>query len=289
MSGLDRDDKLATSAPLHRFTLEFLPPLVIKNNLPCVLSFCLADGTIDGTVFRIEPGGKVEICTLNLGRDKSVTMEVHRPDSAHKREVILPRVNRHSEQVSIAAAPGSSASGLETQTAFRVQFSVSVRARCGQMRIDALSACWVVNKSGVPLELAAPQVGNARPGFVEDVLSCPDSRGSQLNVPHLLGDTSGYIRARQLIFNLLRWPTCCVIPVWRLYMHCICASPLCCLLLAEWLHAVCREAASESALEDRRNHGGGPAMEAGARGFDWSQERKRAALQRAPRGVGHCR
>ena len=148
-------------------------------------------------------------------------MEVHRPDSAHTREVTLPRVNRHSEQISIAAAPDSSVSGLGTQTAFRVQFSVSVRARCGQMRIDALSACWVVNKSGVPLELAAPQVGNARPGFVEDVLSCPDSRGSQLNVPHLLGDTSGYIRARQSL-SCVRWLTCCVCA-----MSWICSATLC--------------------------------------------------------------
>ena len=196
---INKDDKQANVKPLRAFSLSFLPPLIIRNTLPCALRFKLGvHNTCEAATKRdpamvIAPGASLELCCINVSKEKALIFHIFPPDAEKEStEVSLLRQNRHTQQMDIAAR------GRRTtnQSTFRVLFTVTIDMQCGQMTVEASSPCWVVNKSGLPLEVSGTHslldFSHAQPGLIS-----PSSRGVQLpaslEMPLLLGHARAHL------------------------------------------------------------------------------------------------
>lgn len=189
MAGSEHDEKAVAGPELRAHTLEFLPPLVIRNTLPCALSFRLVRHAScpPSEVYTVKPGGKVELCCINVSKEKAVLLEVTLKGYAHGKAcsfvVSVPRQHRHVEHV-------SRPEHLPDSPGFQALFTVAVDGPCGQMTIEATSPCWVLNKSGVPLDVSGAHEHNVLPrrGPPMGTLHCPSTRGSEdVEMPVLLG------------------------------------------------------------------------------------------------------
>jgi hypothetical protein len=201
MTNLEVKDKANDRQPLKAYTLEFLPPLVVKNTLPCEMRFrlpMLGLGLGPEAIFTVKPGDKVEICSMNISKEKDVAFELFPPDTQKPIALLLPKRDRYAQQLHADVQPV----GCFAQPGFRAVIVVTVDARCGQMTVEASSPCWVYNKSGLPLELSGSISHMLQPGRADTSLLCPSTRGAllpaALELPVLLGSARARPRSLSL-------------------------------------------------------------------------------------------
>jgi hypothetical protein len=177
----------------HQFhSLSFLPPLIILNTLPCTLNARLIhrNSTSPAEDISVDPGDSTEICSFNVSREKTVTLEVTPPGANVSSTVVLHKRHRAEEQLCATIEACGSGNGASAQ--FRALFSVTVDKQCGQMTIEVSSPCWLMNKSGLPVEVATKHPTILLQSKAEDVVHCLSTRSrppcaTELDAPVLLG------------------------------------------------------------------------------------------------------
>jgi hypothetical protein len=177
------------------FTLVFQPPLIIKNSLPCSLRVRSAPKGCQSPSEpeSIAPGHSINVYSINIRREKAVTIEVFPPGAAAQSKIItLPKSHHHCEPVNI---PVDGSHGGACQDDFRAVITVSVDEACDQMILEALSPCWLLNKTGLPIEVWSGCQSVVK-GVQSNVCSfvCKSTRSrplsSELEKPILLGHSS---------------------------------------------------------------------------------------------------
>jgi hypothetical protein len=206
MQGMGHNSKTkgASNLEAHRFlTLVFQPPLIVKNSLPCSLRVRLGlknSQSPSSELKSIAPGHSIDVYSLNIRREKVVTLEVFPPGSTQSKIVSLPKSHHHCEPVNV---PVGDSPGGPCQDDFRAVILVSVDEACDQMVLEALSPCWLLNKTGLPIEVSTVQSG-AVSGVPSNACSfvCTSTRGrplsSEIERPILLGQSRALLLYHRL-------------------------------------------------------------------------------------------
>jgi hypothetical protein len=142
---------------LQFYSLSFVPPLVLRNSLPtnlCVQAMCKSVGT-DSPEFEIEAGASLEVCHISLSREKALILKARFPDedAVSSVQVVLPKSDRYTTEVTISRSSGSDDSDDRNKTPSRVIFSVHIDPQCGKMFVDIFCAIWLVNRCGVAIDV----------------------------------------------------------------------------------------------------------------------------------------
>lgn len=176
----DEHDELCNKLQQLQFcTLEFVPPLIVLSTLPCAIyaDIVAKDSASDAICFELKPGQNQEICGVNTG-GKWLNFGVRIP-GMHRTEILLPRKDGFTKELqlhSTSSSDGQDHSGASD--ALRMLFSVRV-SEWGQMHIDVFSPVWIMNKSGISIDVMIPnrrslyQIGGACATQEDiDVVSC---------------------------------------------------------------------------------------------------------------------
>lgn len=192
MRGGSTTEQAGGRPSLRSLTILFMPPLLIKNMLPCTLhikvfSTLQASSTEQ---FAIAAGAVQEVYAVNVAKERKICLVVEHPEAGwHSETIGLVRAHRHSSQMCVGRGAGLH----KSEAAFRVQFTVLLDQSSGQTTVEAVSPLWVLNKTGLPLELQSVSTLVAQPGQKEETLKCSSTRGLPAEgcseLPVLLGST----------------------------------------------------------------------------------------------------
>ena len=153
----DENDELCNKLQRLQFcTLEFVPPLIVLSTLPCAIyaDVVAKDSASDAIRFELNPGQNQEVCGVNTG-GKWLNFGVRIPGMC-RTEIFLPRKDGFTKELqlhSTSSSNGQDHSGASD--ALRMLFSVRV-SECGQMYIDVVSPVWIMNKSGISIDVMIP-------------------------------------------------------------------------------------------------------------------------------------
>lgn len=155
--GDENDDLCNKLQQLQFCTFEFVPPLIVTSALPCTISAdIVARDSTDSVCFELKPGQCQEICAVNTGC-KWLNFGVQVP-GMRRTEVSLPRKDGFTKELQLHSVRGVEEDDCNggTTNAVRMLFSTRV-ADCGQIQIDIFSPVWIMNKSGISIDVMIPR------------------------------------------------------------------------------------------------------------------------------------
>lgn len=181
----EENEDLCNKLQRLRFcTLEFVPPLIVLSTLPCAIhaDVVAKDSASESVCFELKPGQNKEICGVNTG-GKWLNFGVQIPGMS-RTEILLPRKDGFTKELQLRCT--SSANVQEhvgASNVLRMLFTVRV-SDCGQMHIDVFSPVWIMNKSGISIDVMIPkwqsfyQMGACLTQEDNDVVSCKPLHGN---------------------------------------------------------------------------------------------------------------
>lgn len=170
------------------YTITFLPPLVINNTLPCALTLTVTNRSATAPKpATIQPGCSIEVYHINVAREKALLLDVFPPGCTTPHHVALPRRHQSREEVAVEGCSGAQQ--------FRALFVALVDPQCGQVTVEVSSSCWLMNKTGLPIEAATKHPSMVQRSADEAIVMCPSTRdrhaaADEMEAPILLGHAS---------------------------------------------------------------------------------------------------